>query len=228
MDEAIERERAPHGAYAADPDATERALVEKLVELAGKREKLMDFALDGPFGKDEIAKRAAALDEEAASVERLLQRARDVAGRVEKLEHTKRALVEAFETGLKLGIGWMPPQLRHEVYEALGLRVVVDGAGRMRTEARVGTAVVRFSQQVERYAYALRKADERLRREELKGPPTGYKVTVSDPEGNPTALGVTAHQEHLERAERELAQVRWELSSSSVTAITSSEMSKLA
>lgn len=47
MDEAIERERAPHGAYAADPDATERALVEKLVELAGKREKLMDLAATG-------------------------------------------------------------------------------------------------------------------------------------------------------------------------------------
>jgi hypothetical protein len=78
------------------------------VELAAKREKLMDLALDGPFGKDEIARRAAALDEEAASVERLLERARDAAVRVEELEHTKRALVEAFETGLKLGIRWMP------------------------------------------------------------------------------------------------------------------------
>ena len=51
-------------------------------------------------------------------------------------EHTKRALVEAFGTGLKLGIGWLPPRLRREVYEALGLRVAVDGAGGMRAEAR--------------------------------------------------------------------------------------------
>ncbi len=188
----------------------------------------MDLALDGPFGKDEIAKRAAALDEEATSVERLLQHSRDAAGRVEELEHTKQALVEAFGTGLKLGIGWMPPQLRHEVYEALGLRVVVDGAGGMQAEARVDTATIRFSQQVERYARALREADERLRREELKNPPTGYEVTFPDPEGNPTKLRVTAHQEHLERAERELAHVRWEFSSPSVAAITSSEMSKLA
>ncbi len=120
MDEAIESERAAQDAYTRDSGATERALVEKLVELAGKREKLMDLALDGAFSKDEIAKRAAALDEEAASVERLLQHARDAAGRVEELRHIKRALVEAFETGLKLGIGWMPPQLRREVYEALG------------------------------------------------------------------------------------------------------------
>ena len=90
----------------------------------------------------------------------------------------------------------------------------------MHAEARVDTATIRFSQQVERYAYALRKADERLRREEFKNPSTGYEVTLADPECNPTALGVTAHQERLERAERELAQVRRELSSSSVTAIT--------
>jgi hypothetical protein len=136
--------------------------------------------------------------------------------------------VEAFGTGLKLGIGWMPPQLRREVYEALGLRVVVDGAGGMRAEARVDTAVVRFSQQVERYARALREADERLRREEAENPATGYEVTVPDPEGNPTTLRITAQQERLERAERELAQVRYELSSPTITAITSSEISKLA
>ncbi len=51
-------------------------------------------------------------------------------------------------------------------------------------------------------------------------PPTGYEVTVPDREGNPTTLGVKTHQERLERAERELAQVWRELSSSSITAIT--------
>jgi hypothetical protein len=132
--------------------------------------------------------------------------------------------VEAFAMGLKLGIGWMPPQLSREVYEALGLRLVVDEAGGMHAEARVDTATIRFSQQVERYAYALREADERLRREELKNPPRGYEVTVPDPEGNPTTLGVKTHQERLERAERELAQVQRELSSSSITAITVSVM----
>jgi hypothetical protein len=37
----------------------------------------------------------------------------------------------------------------------------------MHAEARVDIATIRFFQQVERYAYALREADERLRREEL-------------------------------------------------------------
>jgi hypothetical protein len=56
----------------------------------------------------------------------------------------------------------------------------------------------------------------------------GYETTVPDPEGNPATLRVTAHQEGLERAERELAQLRYRLSSPTITAITSSLMSKLA
>jgi hypothetical protein len=119
-------------------------------------------------------------------------------------------------------------RFRREVYEALGPRIVVDGAGGMRAEARVDAAVMRFPQEVERYARALREADERLRREEAENPAASYEAMVLDPEGNPTTLRVTAHQERLERAERELAQVRYELSSPTITAITSSEMSKLA
>ena len=61
----------------------------------------------------------------------------------------------------------------------------------MHAEARVDTATIRFFQQVERYAYALREADERLRREELKNPPTGYEVTVRRPRVQPTTLGST-------------------------------------
>jgi hypothetical protein len=71
----------PHRALIpATRTSTERALAARLAELAGKREKLMDLAFDGLFGNGEIARRAAALDEEAASVERLLQHARDTAG----------------------------------------------------------------------------------------------------------------------------------------------------
>jgi gentisate 1,2-dioxygenase len=72
------------------------------------------------------------------------------------------------------------------------------------------------------------EADERLQREEDENPATGYEVALHDPEGNPAKLRVTAHQQHLERAERELAQVRRELSSPTITAITSSEISKFA
>ena len=48
----------------------------------------------------------------------------------------------------------MPPQLRREVYEALGLRVTVSADGGMLVEARVGQSVIRYSHEVERYAVA--------------------------------------------------------------------------
>jgi hypothetical protein len=102
----------------------------------------------------------------------------------------KRALVGAFGTGLKLGLTWMPPQLRREIYGALGLRVSVRPDGDMYAEARVDAAVVRFSCEVERYAEALMDAERR--------------IEAAGPEGK--AAG-------LDRAERELARVRRELSS---------------
>jgi hypothetical protein len=117
------------------------------------------------------------------------------ASRVEEMERTKRALVEAFGTGLRLGLTWMPPRLRREVNGALGLRLSVDRCGRMYAEARVDDAAIRFSREVERYARAIQGADERLRERALENPP-------ADP------------SEDLERTERELARVRRELAAS--------------
>jgi hypothetical protein len=143
---------------------------------------------DGLIGKDDLARRLAATAAERRSVEGELARAREAAGRVDEAERAKRALVGAFGTGLKLGLTWMPPQLRREIYGALGLLVSVRPDGDMYAEARV--AVVRFSCEVERYAEALMDAERR--------------IEAAGPEGKATGL---------DRAERELARVRRELSS---------------
>ena len=73
----------------------------------------------------------------------------------------------------------------------------------------------------------MREADERLRRG-AENPAMGHETTVPNPKGNPAKLRVTVHQERLERDERGLAQVRRKLSSPTITAITSSEISKFA
>ena len=59
----------------------------------------------------------------------------------------------------------------------------------------VNEAAIRFSREVERYAQAIREADQRLR-----------ERVRDDPPGGPS--------EDLERTERELARVRRELTSS--------------
>ena len=56
--------------------------------LEDKRERLMDLALDGPFGKDEIERRAASLEAERDVVERELDALGEGAleGRLRELE----------------------------------------------------------------------------------------------------------------------------------------------
>ncbi len=65
--------------------------------LDAKRERLMDLALDGPFGRDEIARRAASLDADRAAVERELDGLGGDAleGRLRKLDELP-ALVEVY------------------------------------------------------------------------------------------------------------------------------------
>lgn len=77
----------------------------------------------------------------------------------------------------------MPPQLRREVYVALGLGLTVSADGGMRAHAEVDAAI-RFSHEVERYARALLEADERLHtsRSGATRPPAGRR-----PSRTPTA-----------------------------------------
>jgi hypothetical protein len=210
MDEAIDGERAS----AHDPAATERALAERLGKLDAKRERLLDLAADGILGRADLTARLTAVDAERRRVDEELSRVTGAAERVEEMERQKHMLAEAVGTGLKLGFRLMPPQLRRQIYEALGLHITVDNGGGMHAEARVDEATVRYSREVERCARALREADERLRCEEAENPAGGYEATLPDPEGNPTTLHVMAYQERLDRAERELARVRRELAAS--------------
>ncbi len=213
MDEAIARERAG----VLDPAATERALAERVAKLDAKRERLLDLAADGILGKADLTARLSGVDAERRGFERELARVAGAAERVAEMERQKRLLVEAFGTGLKLGVSWMPPGLRREVYEALGLRVTVTADSAMWAEARVDEATIRYSREVERYAVALREAEGRLLAEERGNPARGREVTVEDPEGNPSTLRLSAEEERLGRLERELARVRRELASPPVT-----------
>lgn len=111
MDEAVERERAS----VSDPAATERALAKRLSELDAKRERLLDLAADGILPKPELTARLTAVEESIRRVEGERIRVAGAASRVQEMERTKRALVEAFGTGLRLGLTWMPPRLRREV-----------------------------------------------------------------------------------------------------------------
>ena len=202
---------------ATNPEITVRALADAITGLDAKRERLVDLAADGLLGKDELARRLSAIDSERGTLEAELARVRASTGRVEELVRQKETLLAAFGTGLRLGLGWMPPQLRREVYEALGLAVTVSADGGMRAHAEVDASTMRFSHEVERYAKALVEADERLQEWEQQDPSTGRVETIPNPDGGTAVLHVSRESERLERVERELSRVRRELSSSSGT-----------
>jgi hypothetical protein len=77
-----------------------------LRSLEDKRERLMDLALDGPFGKDEIARRAASLEAERDAVERELDGLGEGAleGRLRELEEMPD-LIEAYLRDLPYLVG---------------------------------------------------------------------------------------------------------------------------
>jgi hypothetical protein len=51
------------------------------------------------------------------------------------------------------GIRWLTPQLRHEIYDALGLRVTVGTDGALAVDYHVDANVIKFSRAVEDYAW---------------------------------------------------------------------------
>ncbi|MDP9485452.1 MAG: hypothetical protein M3Q49_06620 [Actinomycetota bacterium] len=80
------------------------ALAERVAKLDAKRERLLDLAADGILGKADLTARLSGVDAERRGFERELARVFGAAERVAEMERQKRLLVEAFGTGLKLGV----------------------------------------------------------------------------------------------------------------------------
>jgi hypothetical protein len=140
---------------------------------------------------------------------------RDSARRLAETQRLKRTLLEAFGTGLKLELTWMPPSLRRAIYQALGIRVTASADGSMRAEARVDEATIRLPQEAERYAAGLKEIDKRITEAPLEGPHDRL-VRMKDPFEVEQSVWVRVDL-RTDKIEQELAALRRELSSSPVT-----------
>ncbi len=83
------------------------------------------------------------------------------------LEANRHAILEAYGTGLQLGLYWFPPHLRRQVYLALGLVAWVSPDGVVGIEGSFDADVMRLTREVEEYARALMEVDERTRNASL-------------------------------------------------------------
>ena len=203
-DAAIERERATM----RGPADAGKTWGEKIAECERKRAKNQEMFRADAMTLEELKSANVALDEERRAAEEGLRATARAGERVAEMEEAKRAALEMFGVGIMGGIQWFPPSLRRGVYALLGLKVVVFADRTFQVEGRFDADLMRLTPEVREYVAELREAEERLLAEERENPATGYTVEVPDPEGNPTALRVSAHAERVERLERELAALR--------------------
>lgn len=91
------------------------------------------------------------MGEQRTAAERDLDELRRGQRKIEELEANKRALLEAYGSGLLLGIDLFPPLMRRVVYEMLGLDIIVAPRS-MRVRTMVDANVVRMTREVEEYA----------------------------------------------------------------------------
>ncbi len=149
LDEAIAREtaniRSPH---------TESATWLKVIEDCNrKRSRYQDLAADGLMTREELAEKLRVLDINKAAAEQHLADATSAESRVNELQATKRAILSAYANGILYdGIRYFTPQMRHDIYDALGLRVTVQTDGTLSVDYHVDANVIRLTREVEEYA----------------------------------------------------------------------------
>ena len=161
MDEELGREVNMRNAR--DPDATEAACAKALQEVDKERDQYIRLYARGALSDEEYDLYTGELQEREAEARAQLEGARRAAERAHNLEANRRAILEAYGTGLQLGLHWFPPHLRRQVYLALGLVAWVSPEGLVGIEGSFDADVVRLTREVEEYARALMEADERTR-----------------------------------------------------------------
>jgi len=148
LDEAIARETG----NIRNPSAESATWVKVIEDCARKRSGYLDLAADGVMGRDELAEKLRTLEATRSAAETKLEDARAGESKLEELRATKRGILSAYATGILYdGIRWFSPQMRHDIYDALGLRIVVETDGTLTVDYHVDANVIRLTREVENY-----------------------------------------------------------------------------
>jgi hypothetical protein len=139
------------------------ACAKALQEIAKERDQYIRLYARGGLSDEEYDHYTGELEEREAEARVQLERAQAAAESVHNLEANRRAILEAYGTGLQLGLYWFPPHLRSQVYAALGLVAWVSPEGLVSIEGSFDANVIRLTREVEQYAKALMDVDERVR-----------------------------------------------------------------
>lgn len=170
LEAAVERERAAGLGSGGRGLGAGREVWEKAAaDAAQEMDALVRLYTTGRLrgGEAEYDRRAAEIDARRDAAEGELARISAAGSRVAEMEAARRAVLGMWGTGLSLGVFWMPPRLRHQVYGLLGLRVAVDAAGVLTLEGSFDADLMRLTPEVEAWVARLREIDEKVRRERV-------------------------------------------------------------
>jgi hypothetical protein len=113
-----------------DPEGEARRLHERLEEIAHKRARAQDLALDGLLTREELRAKLSELGEAREAIEEELEADAQRAERLKTLEQDRDATLAAFVESVPEELDRLTPEERHRVYTMLRLRVDVEGDGR--------------------------------------------------------------------------------------------------
>ncbi len=166
LDEAIAKETAT----LRNPDGEAALWLRQIEDCDRKRGAYQDQQAANLMTLDELASKLRALEETKAVAEKHLAECREGQSKVESLKAAKSEMLKAFVAGIFYdGIEVFNPEMRHEIYVALGLRVSahrVEGqkrGGRVEVDYDVGANVVRITREVEDYAAEIEEYRGKLR-----------------------------------------------------------------
>ena len=122
-----------------DPHKQTEALANMLENVAGKRRRYQDMAVEELVGFDELRFRLAELDDIRKTTERELESVRRRRDRIAGLEHDG-TIVEQYAWLIPAELESLAPEERHRVYRLLRLQVVPGQDGNVEMTGVIGPA----------------------------------------------------------------------------------------
>jgi hypothetical protein len=186
-----------------DPSAESATWVKVIEDCARKRSGYLDLAADDVMSRDELAEKLRTLEANRSAAETKLEDARAGESRLEELRATRRAILASYADGILYdGIRYFDSKMRHDIYDALGLRVVVETDGTLTVDYHVDANVIRLTRAVEDYEREEMESPARIyvgSQQNISRSRTDTSIVVMKSRGTPGVRGAAQRARRLPR-----------------------------
>jgi site-specific DNA recombinase len=140
IDEMLDRERA---LAPRSPSNDEESWLKNLSELETQEERLLDLYLEGKLEIGRYESRVSQIKQSRRTIEDELERIKNHAVHMERLEHDRDALLSHYSRIAADRLDELEPEERNRVYKMLGLTVLAHGDGNLEAKWAVDETLCR-------------------------------------------------------------------------------------